>query len=504
MAISSIIFQSLKSPENAALLLLLSITIYLGSIAVYNLYFHPLAKFPGPKWHAISHLAYCHKLIRGTWPFDVLLLHEKYGDVVRVAPNELAFSTPEAWKDIAGHRTGGGEELSKYEGFYKINPIEASNIVTASREEHGKLRRELAHGFSEKSMREQEPMIGKYIDLLIQRLHENCIKGPVNLGAWYNFTTFDVIGDLAFGEPFGCLESSEYHPWVKMILESARLGTVLQATYYFPILKFLLLLVPISIKESSMRAREAAHQKVAKRIEKGSRPDLINGLLYSKQSLGLSIEQLAENANTLVIAGSETTATLLSGATFHILTNPDVLAKLTAEVRSTFASDDEIDIISVGGLKYMLACLDEALRMYPPVPIGLPRITGKAGATVSGEYLPADTVVAVYQWASYHRSKYFSKPMEFHPERFLGAEEFAHDNREMLQPFSVGPRNCLGRNLAYAESRLILARMVFNFDMRIADESKDWNHAQKIYFLWHKGPLMVYLTPVNKDVNRHA
>jgi cytochrome P450 len=143
----------------------------------------------------------------GTLPFDMLALHQRYGPVVRVAPDELAFSDPAAWRDIMGHRTGsaggggGAEDMLKYERFYR--PVEdvPRDIVNAGREEHALLRRTMAHGFSDRSMREQQPVIKGYIDLLVGKLMERSEKGEVvDLAAWYNYTTFDVIGDLAFGE----------------------------------------------------------------------------------------------------------------------------------------------------------------------------------------------------------------------------------------------------------------------------------------------------------------
>ena len=102
------------------------------------------------------------------------------------------------------------------------------------------------------------------------------------------------------------------------------------------------------------------------------------------------MEKLQANSGILIIGGSETTATLLSGVTFFLLTNPEALKKLTAEIRSAFRSEDEINFVSVSALPYLLACLDEALRMYPPVPNGLPRTVPKGGATVAGHYVPED------------------------------------------------------------------------------------------------------------------
>ena len=102
----------------------------------------------------------------------------------------------------------------------------------------------------------------------------------------------------------------------------------------------------------------------------------------------MSLEELESNGNILIIGGSETTATLLSGVTSLLLSNPRVLRKLENEVRSSFTSESEIDIVSVNKLTYMLACLDEALRMYPPTPLGLPRVVPAGGELVNGRYVP--------------------------------------------------------------------------------------------------------------------
>ncbi|VBB80867.1 Putative cytochrome P450 E-class, group I [Podospora comata] len=411
-----------------------------------------------------TRLGHIRLLCRGTLPFDLLPLHQKYGPVVRIGPNELAFSNPQAWKDIMGHRTDKSEEFEKYLGFYRPVDDLPVDIVNAKREEHGLLRRTMAHGFSDRSMREQQPLIKQYVDLLMRKLRAAGGK-KVDLAAWYNYTTFDVIGDLAFGESFGCLEGGEYHPWVKAIFELARVGVVFQSLVHYPwVFKALMAVVPKSLMEERER----------------------------------QLQKLQANSAILIIGGSETTATLLSGVTFLLMTNLDALEKLTAEVRGAFKSEDEIDFMSVSNLPYLLACLDEALRMYPPVPTGLPRVVPPAGASIAEHYVPGGTVVAVHQWAMYHNEEHFKKPFEFHPERWLGDPEFASDHKEAFQPFHLGPRNCLGRNLAYIEMRLILARVLWNFDLKMDEDSADWMSKQRIFNLWEKGALNAYLTPVQR------
>ncbi|POS74303.1 cytochrome P450 [Diaporthe helianthi] len=477
----------------------LSFVVYVLSNVVYNIFFHPLRKFPGPKLMAASVIPYCYRLTTGRLPFDILELHRRYGDVVRISPNELVFANPRAWKDIMGHRGPGEPEMGKFSQFYELDKGRPPTIINVPREEHGQLRRQLAHGFSDRSMREQQPIINGYVNLLIQQLRARSEGGKraLDLVAWYNYTTFDVIGDLAFGEPFGSLKSGEYDPWIAMIFQGIKTGTLIYSATFFPwINKILMSMIPKSQMEKRDELLRLSNQKVLRRMELGNeRNDLIEGLLKKKDEMNLDIKKLEQNASILITAGSETTATLLSGATYLLASNPETLRKLTAEVRSTFKTEEEIDFSSVSKLQYMLACLDEALRVYPPAPLGLPRETPKGGGTIAGYYVPEHTVVSQYHYALYHNEKFFKKPEEYHPERWLGDPEFATDDRDVFQPFHVGPRNCIGKNLAYIEMRIILARVLWNFDLELAEESRDWLSRQKIYTLWEKSPLYVYLTP---------
>ncbi|KAI0490527.1 putative cytochrome P450 monooxygenase [Xylaria cf. heliscus] len=477
--------------------LVLAVLCIIGN-TIYNVFLHPLRKYPGPLSHHMSVLPRGWYQLRGLLPFHMDELHTKYGPVVRVSPNEIAFSSPQAWRDIYGHRKAGEEEIPKYDGFYKIFDWLPTSILNADRQDHSMLRRQLSHGFSDRSMREQEPIIGSYVDLLIKRLREGVKTNTAqNLREWYNYTTFDIIGDLSFGVDggFGCLENSNYHPWVILISKSIFQGAIFQGLFR---LGFggLIRWVGKSKLLAENQNRAIVWEKVGQRMEGGERPDFLEGLLRKKEELKLDQSRLTMNAVLLIIAGSETTATLLSGATYFLTSNPDVLKKLEREVRSAFKSDDEITLTSVGNLTYMLACLNESLRRYPPVAGNLPRVVPKGGVMVDGKFVPEKSLISVYQWAVNHDSHYWNEPYKFAPERWLDDPKYKGDQLDAMQPFSVGPRNCIGRNLAYAEMRLILAKIVFNFDMTLADDSRGWLEDQRAYTVWEKPALNVHLKPV--------
>lgn len=472
---------------------------------IYNIFFHPLRHFPGPLSHGASILPWGRHLVGGNLPFHILELHQKYGPVVRVRPDELAFADAQAWQDIYGHKVLGKraglapgiKELPKVKMFYKAYKAQPETIITADHDRHARYRRIMAPGFSDKSMRLQEPLITKYVDLLITRLHQYSGKGPQNMTNWYNWTTFDVIGDLAFGDSFGCLEKAESHPFILSVFSSLKQSASLLFLRLLGLQSVATVLM-FGFLRKGLILRAFANRTLKKRIESyESRPDLIEPLLANKDEENFTFGQLTGMSSTLLFAGSETTASTLTGVTWLLLSNPAAYEKLKKEVRSTFESEENINFTSVQNLSYMLACLNEALRLFPPVAISLPRRTPEGGATIAGHYVPEGASVGVYQWAINRLPSNWNAPEEFIPERFLGDERFRTDNVASMRPFSLGPRDCIGKNLAYVEMRVILARLIWNFNMELAEDG-DWLSRQESHLLWRRQPLKVNLSPVQR------
>lgn len=104
----------------------------------------------------------------------------------------------------------------------------------------------------------------------------------------------------------------------------------------------------------------------------------------------MSRAEIEANADILIIGGSETTATVLSGAIYFLTTNPDTLEKLTKEVRSSFSSEGEITLLTAAQLRYMGAVLEETLRLYPPTPVAMPRRTPPGGNIVGDQFIPGN------------------------------------------------------------------------------------------------------------------
>ncbi|KAF1992220.1 cytochrome protein [Aulographum hederae CBS 113979] len=473
---------------------------------IYNVYFHPLRKFPGPKLRAASQLIPFYHMLRGNMDIEMRKLHAQYGEVVRHKPDGVSFITAQAFKDVYGQY--GSNSVPKDHHLYQNQDGEAADIVTAiNDEDHSRLRRALAHAFSEKALREQEGYIKEYIDLLIEKLKGFAASGKAaDLVAWYNFTTFDLIGDLAFGKSFGCLANNQYHSFVGFIFDSLPAFPWMVVMREYPVIQMMLpFIMPKSAKEGSNNVNKYSNSTLDARLQRGvnqERRDFFWYVLRGKdEKTKVSDEELKHTAKTLIFAGSETTATLLSGVTYWLCRTPDAMKKVTEEVRAAFQAEDEINVINATNrLPYLLACIDEGFRMYPPVPGGLPRRTKKGKTTMIDRWeVPGDTNVSVHQTAAYWSPLNFNRADEYHPERFQPGWDapdspWKDDNKAVINPFSLGPRNCVGKNLAYAEMRLVLARMLWNFDMELLPESKGWVYGQKAYGLWHKPTMNVKLS----------
>ena len=295
------------------------------------------------------------------------------------------------------------------------------------------------------------------------------------------------------------LENGEYSSWVQTIFLGIKNGARLRAvklinrgTEWF-VNWFVLQNQGVRIKQAKHwnHSKERVDRRLARTPD---RSDLWTKILEkSKGSDGLSREEHYSNASLFMIAGTETTATALSGATYYLLRNPDYLQKLTQEIRDAHDSFEEISLDSLQRLKYLHAVLQEGLRMYPPVPSLLPRVAPVGGLVVCGEWVPDGTSLGVHQLSTGRSAENFKDPMEFRPERWLGDPEYKNDHLDAMEPFSVGPRNCLGKNLAWHEMRLILATMLYHFDLRLCEESREWDE-QKVYVLWEKKELMCRLS----------
>ena len=200
-------------------------------------------------------------------------------------------------------------------------------------------------------------------------------------------------------------------------------------------------------------------------------------------------------------------ATTLTATIFHLLHNPSTLSLLRAEIDRTFPSVTAIVMgPELNTCTYLRACLDESLRLNPPVGGVLPRETLHHGITIAGNFFPAGTDLGVSLYALQRQEKYFSQPEVYEPSRWIAGDEGVPKQdgeaftatAEAFAPFSLGPRGCPAKAMAYAEMMVVLARLVFSLEMRLAPGSKVVGPAParfvtKDYFVsTHEGPVVQF------------
>lgn len=354
---------------------------------IYNLYFHPLCSIPGPQLWIAFPIFRKYLMVRGKSDFRIRDLHEKYGEVMRVSPNEVYFLNPQAWKDIYGH---GHAEFPKYypEGV-RIDP---RKLLSANPRDHFRLRRAMLPAFSDKALSQQEPLIRTYVDLLIKRLQEVAdTRSHTDIVRWYNFTTFDLIADLAYGESLHGLETGQSNKIEKSLVIMPIIDLIGTSKMVEKVV--LLLLGPLLRKAEN--AHQASVEKLARtRLTAPKQPDRGDFMDYFLRSRGqahqLTDEDIIVNSDLIMDAGSEPTATLLSGLTYWLLKTPHALQRVTREVRDAFNTDEEMTFLETRSkLPYLLACLEEGLRVFPPIPLTLSRsVPGEAPMEVCGLMIP--------------------------------------------------------------------------------------------------------------------
>ena len=232
---------------------------YAFTVLIYRIYFHPLSRFPGPLLARVSNVYFSYIFLGDSHTWDMLALHERYGSVIRIAPNELAFSSAQSWRDIYG-----GRQPFIKSPFFEGTSFagKAQSIITVrDPKEHQRMHRYLSAAFSERSLKDQESLIASVIDQFIEKIGEPC-RNPIDITRWFHLMSFDVIGELSFGRSFGGLEKGELHPWVRVVMafmDQMMLGDTLTR---FPIIGKMLMKI-FSGKVSQLMEDMREHESFA-------------------------------------------------------------------------------------------------------------------------------------------------------------------------------------------------------------------------------------------------
>ncbi|KAI0147320.1 cytochrome P450 [Xylariaceae sp. FL1272] len=438
-----------------------------------------LRGYPGPFLAKFTNAYSASFAINGTLHTKIFSTHHDYGSVVQIGPNRVVFNSAKALQDIYHN-----ERASKAPIYLatQARPGAFSIWNVLDRELHRRKRKMVGRATSDASMKLFEPLMLEQIDIFIDLLRKNAGR-PTDMKTRCSYLSFDIIGLLSFGFNLR-LQTDETNQFLPELLSRTnhRMNVYMQIPIIprYKLQKFLNL--PFR-KERDKTAR-LIELMVRSRMsqDKDAKRDLyfhVADAVQAKDDETLRVGDLWLEAFFFIIAGGDTVATVLCSTLFYLARHPACYSKLAQEIRNTFENDNDIKGATVGSCSYLRACIDESMRMSPPVPGTLwrhaaPEDNNEGPLVVDGYIIPPGTQVGVNTYSLHHNTRYFPDPFTYNPDRWMPSSPSENEvrHRKLMQdafaPFSIGSRGCAGKPMAYLELTLTLAKIFWHFDFEAA------------------------------------
>ncbi|CAN9119018.1 unnamed protein product [Alternaria alternata] len=410
---------------------------------------------------------------------DLQALHNRYGPVVRIAPNEVSFATFEAETTIyAKQEDGRFSKAGTFLTLFSDLVLNAPTLITIPDPAlHKRLHKVIQQAFTPQALASQEPIQKLHIERAMPDFDDIAVNGTeIDLADKLETMFWEIIGDLAFGEPLMAGKRPTYESLKRLGKGSMPIVEALSFMLVMPgvapaleTARSLISAMPIPSQLSKLVPSKRLRDCIDRQ---DGREDFISAIMGSeKQGLTLDADAFFSNAMGLTLAGYQTTATTLASTFYHVLRYTNTYITLCAEIRSTFTSEADITGERLARLPFLNACIRETLRLLPPANGKTAQRTAPS-CTIAGTYIPAGTIVSADLYTIQRSSQYFNDPASFRPERWLeGAEKngFDGDNRSASRPFLIGSRACIGRHMAQQSIRLIMARLLWRYDFELLD-----------------------------------
>ncbi|KAI0191570.1 cytochrome P450 [Astrocystis sublimbata] len=444
-----------------------------GSMTLYRLFFHRLNSFKGPRLAAVSKLWHVWHVRNSKNHLFQQKLQKEWGTIVRTGPNELTLFHPDAIELMDGFSNETTRDV-----WYDIVRPRTSAVFTRDRQEHKIGRKYWAQGLSNKAMNDYYPRMARIVRDL-----STCVGTydgkPVDIDQIMSWYSWDVMGEVLFGEDFGLVRSKETHPSIAHRDRALALAGPLGDAIWIALLGFQLApsVGPVRDWHNMIQFCED-HMKL--RLNRGGsdKVDMATYFIEEYQKTASTKTQrdrdlhLAGTAVTAVVAGSDTTRAVLIGVWWFLSKYPEHAKQVQSEIDGL----DVRDANAIATLPHLNGVINEALRLVPPVLTGGNRITGPNGMLIDDVLIPPGVKVTCPTYVLHRMESMWVKPDEFIPERWYSRPELILDKRA-FKPFSFGARYCLGKNMAIAALRLVIATLLQDFNVSFApgyDEDTMW------------------------------
>ncbi|OSS47233.1 hypothetical protein B5807_10115 [Epicoccum nigrum] len=467
---------------NLTIVVILCFTWFLWLI-FWRLFYSPLAGFPGPKLAAATgwYEFYFDFWKRGKYIFEIERMHEVYGPIVRVNPEELSIRDSTFYSEL--YVTGSQRRSEHYDAFASGIDFEGSHILTRDHDLHRWRRKPLEPFFSRVGVQRLQSMLAEVVLRLESRLRE--FKGShkvLRLDHAFSAFSSDVMCRLCLAKSPDkdhrpdFLDDAEFSPdWfncINTMITSLPLFSgfpwIIHVVSFIP-MPFLLKLLPAGKLFGQFRkfSLAAIHEAIDVKNEndrKGIETEDHGSVFLHLANSGMPAserapERLLKEAQVLLAGGTATTSHTLAFASCYVLSRPQLKQRLQAELSQSMAgwplripSQTELE-----KLPLLTAVIKESLRLSYGVMHRLPRISPDIPIQYRQYTVPPGVPIGMSNYFMHTDPDVFPDPLEFKPERWM-----ADVSPAMLRnyvPFGRGSRNCLGQYLGLAELFLTLAML---------------------------------------------
>ncbi|KAK3337802.1 cytochrome P450 [Cercophora scortea] len=443
----------------------------------YNVFLHPLAKFPGPvlagamSWWKV----WKEVVMKETLAQELFILHNKYGDIVRVGPNELHFGKPSAFHEIySGSRRG-----DKDPDLYGVPGFKSGSFVFLKYHQAKERRDVLLPMFSKKAMENVEALVWRNATHLASSIAKmDSAKASIDLLYAFRSFTLDTIMSFTFGNCVDALDAPAFSD--PLILAMDATLPILPFLKKFPTIRRMAYAIPASLVMNLLPnseklaprlylVRDIVHRELQtvlhnpEKLDDAPHQTIFHRMLDAKAHKSKVVPNLSElhdEGFTLIFAGANTVADTMLMGHYNMLQHPQLLAQLKQELAI------------------------ESLRFIPSG-VSLTRVIPPGGAVIAGKTIPAGTVVGMAILHVHMSEEVFKDAYTYKPERWLTGTQGSKELDQWLVAFSRGPRMCFGVNLAWAELYVAFATMIRNFDMTLdgtTPEDMEWRECIAAYY----------------------
>ncbi|OBS14972.1 hypothetical protein FPOA_14006 [Fusarium poae] len=447
-----------------------TLLVYLIYVLIYRIFFHSLAKFPGPFLGKFTYFYPMRNMITKTrlhWQYDQLL---KYGSPVRISTNELLFTGWKAWSDIYGQSSNPClKEQVAYENFTATGATSLLNET--DRTGHARLRRLVSHAFSLNALLQNEFLVHKKVETFCSLVIAPAAERGQSVDIFTKIMDhyLDIVSYLSFGKSLDCLSGHgkiSHHDMDNFM-------TVVPSQSIFPFIRTM----PIKPKAIADGYRglnkvvEFARTQVRDFLDKAAQDEtfakgtflrhLVDAIDEETGGSRLSFDELVENCIIFLNAGSDTTSITTMYLLYECGRHPEFRMKLVDQIRSAFPDQNVMpNYEKASKLPLLRGAIEETLRLYGPLNAAFPRVS--PGRMIDGVYVPKGTGISASAHATHRDPTVYPDPEEWQPERWL---DTTTEMRASHNPFSRGPRNCVGKHLAEIGLHCTVARLYQLYDI---------------------------------------